>query len=250
MRATFQLPARPYRHVLLLSGLAVMAVLQFSAPPGRAYVTALPPTFGKLCDVSTHVVVIRLEKIEKTEEATVLTYRKVRDLKGKWPSETFRQKMFPSLWKVGLGKAQGTRPPIGDALLKRIKVGMETVQLAREKSGWSHTYLDGMWYISTTDDKKFAERPDWLVSADLPLMLTVFSGKRDQLIPAATQVLAGKEAVVPCLEPSSQEKLRARQSKLRYLRVSLKRLDYNPKRDRAISPSSSRADIGRRRSRL
>ncbi len=219
--------------------LTLLVVAQAGSSPVRAYVTALPPTFGKLCAESTHVLVIRLEKIEKVDGATVLTYRRVRDLKGKWPTQIIRQKLFPSLWKVGLGKPQSTRPPIGDALLERLKPGMETTQFARQKSGWSHTYLEGMWYISTTDDYTFEDKRDWLVSADVPLMLTVFSGKREQLIKAVTSVVAGNEAVVPSMAPASQEKLRARKSPVRYLRVSLNRLNYDAKRDRAAPPRSA-----------
>jgi hypothetical protein len=58
------------------------------SPPAQAYITAPVQTLGQLCGWSTYVTEVRVEKVSK--EKGIIIYRKVRDLKGKYPRDTIR----------------------------------------------------------------------------------------------------------------------------------------------------------------
>src|SRR5262245_62494201 len=56
-------------------------------PGADAYITAPVQTLGQLCG-STYVTVVRVEKVN--EEKGIIIYRKLHDLKGKYPRDTIR----------------------------------------------------------------------------------------------------------------------------------------------------------------
>src|SRR5260221_14217139 len=59
----------------------------------------------------------------------------------------------------------------------------------------------------------------------------MYSGRSDRLTDAVTAILAGKEAVVPCMVDGNLLDLQNRRAARQRLRAGLKLLDYNPKRD-------------------
>ena len=71
--------AQPRAHFVTLISLS--AVLLWSAP-ARAYVE-IPYTLGRLITESTHVMLVRVEKVDK--EKNLIIYRKVKDIKGTHP---------------------------------------------------------------------------------------------------------------------------------------------------------------------
>src|SRR5688572_28684191 len=73
-----------YRWLMLSAGLLFSVV---APPPARAYITYPVATLGKLCD-STYVTEVRVDSVSK--EKGVIVYRKVKDLKGKYPRDTIR----------------------------------------------------------------------------------------------------------------------------------------------------------------
>src|SRR5258707_3820515 len=68
----------------VLGGLLLLA----SWPrPAEAYVEA-PHSFGLVCQLSTNIMVLRIEKVDK--EKNMIIYRKVRDLKGTHPTDVIK----------------------------------------------------------------------------------------------------------------------------------------------------------------
>jgi hypothetical protein len=177
----------------------------------RAYIGGPPLTLGMMCYWSTHAALVRVEKVDK--EKRVIVYRKVRDLKGKWPAEVIRHAIGP-----GAGDRQ--------YILDWAEPGKITLTFALESYKWSHTYVDSLWYASNTADWQW-----WTFSHPEPILLRGFSGKPEKLVAAAGAVLAGQEVVVPCMVDVNPQDLAARRAKLQRLRASMKRLDYNAKRD-------------------
>src|SRR6266699_3057327 len=67
--------------------LAGAALLLWPARPVYAYVEA-PHSLGLVINLSTNVMVVRVEK-----EKRMIIYRKVRDLKGKHPTDVIRHNL-------------------------------------------------------------------------------------------------------------------------------------------------------------
>jgi hypothetical protein len=179
--------------------------------PAPAYIGGPPASLGMMCNWSTHAVVVRLESLDRPKG--ILVWRKVRDLKGKWPADTVRQNI-PAGY------------PDRQYILDWAEPGKTTVIFALESYKWSHTYIDRHWYAAVTADWQW-----WNVSHTEPVVLRTFCGKPERLISAATAILAGKEVVVPCMHDGSPQELQQRKAKIQRLKASLKLLDYNPKRD-------------------
>src|SRR4051794_20994363 len=51
--------------------------------PSHAYIGGPPATLGMMCHWSTHVIQVRVEKVDK--EKGIIVWRKLKDYKGKWP---------------------------------------------------------------------------------------------------------------------------------------------------------------------
>src|SRR5262245_27473458 len=56
--------------------------------PASAYIGGPPQTLGMMCSWSTHTVLVRVEQVIR--DKNVIVFRKVRDLKGKWPAEVIK----------------------------------------------------------------------------------------------------------------------------------------------------------------
>jgi hypothetical protein len=164
-----------------------------------------------MCYWSTHVTVVRVEKFDR--EKNVILYRKVQDLKGRWPAEFIKH-------SVPAGVADRA------CLLGWPEAGKLTVTFALESYKWSHTYVDGLWYAANTADWQW-----WNVSHPEPILLRTYSGRAVRLVAAAAAILAGREVVAPCLVGDNPEDLRLRRAKVQRLRAGLNLLDYNPRRD-------------------
>jgi hypothetical protein len=195
-----------------LALIAVMLVLTAPAPPAQAYVGGPPLSLGIMCSWSTHAAIVRIEKLDR--EKHVIIFRKVQDLKGKWPAEIVRHNF------TGLGPAER------DYALQWAEVGKTVVFFALESYKWGHFYIDGLWYAANTGDWQ-----NWTVTHPEPLMLRMYCGKTDRLVSAITAMYAGKEVVVPGMVDGNVEDLKQRRAKVQRLRASLKLSDYNPKRD-------------------
>jgi hypothetical protein len=195
----------------LLALAAVVMLVPGTPPPVQGYIGGPPATLGMMCWWSTHVMVVRLEKFDR--EKGVLLFRKVQDLKGRWPTDQIRHAVPATL-------------PDRAHILQWAEPGKQTVIFALENYKWSHTYMDGLWYASVTTDWQW-----WNVSHPEPILLRTWSGRSQRLVTSATAILGGKDVVAPCLVGDNPDDLRLRSARVQRLRASLKLLDYNPRRD-------------------
>jgi FG-GAP-like repeat len=173
-----------------------------------AYIGGPPATLGMMCSWSTHGVVMRIERIDK--DKGIIFYRKVRDLKGKWPSEVARQFIAPGADR--------------QYILNWAEPDKTIVMFALESYKWSHTYIDNCWFASTTADWQL-----WTMSHVEPTLLKWYGGKADKLVGASAAILGGREIVVPCMVGENPAELTLRRGKFHRLRASLKIQAYNPK---------------------
>jgi hypothetical protein len=201
---------------------AISGVLAVSSPPCSAYITNTPLTFGQLCSIPPHISVARIDKV--SQEKGVIIWRKVRDLKGKYPYEVIKHSINKSHWP------QYT-PDMQREVMRRAVVGKTAVFFHGYTNGHPNdinVYLDdGYWYAVAGHGE-----PDWCyLYSDQPVLLKLYSGSKERLAAAVRDVVAGKEVVVPCLTDGSMDQLRRRIPKVQQLRASLKIQDYNPRRD-------------------
>src|SRR5947208_10577164 len=74
---------RPLLLLLLLSSLCLcVSVVNF-----LAYVEA-PHSLGLVCQLSTNIMVVKVEKVDK--EKNLIVYRKIKDLKGTHPTDVIK----------------------------------------------------------------------------------------------------------------------------------------------------------------
>lgn len=199
------------KRLVLLLGLLLVVSLIFVPGPAPAYIGGPPLSLGLMCQWSTHVMIAQIERVDPNK--TVLVIRKIRDVKGKWPNEVFRQ-TFP----VG--------HPNREYVFNWAEPGKTVIVCALESYKWSHTYIDKEWYAAHTGDWQL-----WNVSHSEPLLLRMYAGKTDRLAGAVTSILAGKDVVVPGMVDGPLEDLVKRRAKYQTIRANIKILDYNAKRD-------------------
>src|SRR5947209_8789390 len=113
------------------SALMSLCIAGFWPARAPAYIGGPPASLGMMCSWSTHVVLVRIEKLDR--EKGLIVWRKVLDYKGKWPGgETIRQNLA--------GCAERA------AIMQWADEGKSTVMFALESYKWSHTYIDKLWY--------------------------------------------------------------------------------------------------------
>jgi hypothetical protein len=191
--------------------LLAAALLLTWTQPAAGYIGGPPLSLGMMCHWSTHVMIARIERLDRGKGVVII--RKVRDVKGKWPTEVMRHFFPPGFANRGYA-------------LDWAEEGKVIVTCALESYKWSHTYIDREWYAASTPDWQ-----TWNVSHSEPPLLRMYSGRADRLPDAVTAILAGKEVVVPGMVDGNAEDLRLRRAKLQRLKASLKLLDYNARRD-------------------
>jgi hypothetical protein len=176
----------------------------------------IPYSLGGVCKETTHIAEVEVVRVDR--EKNVITFKVTRGLKGKHPEGEFTQ---------ALGKE---RPLERDTqvVLAWVAPGKKAV-LFHNGSG-SVTYIGGQWYQS------FLVGGVWKMAVLEDYLLWTYSGDVEKLGPAVASLLQGEEVVVPCVAGTLQE-LREGKGKPQQMRASLKRLDYNPKRD-VVTPES------------
>ncbi len=193
---------------LAVAGAALL--LTWGAREGRAYVEA-PHSLGTVVQLSTNIMVLRVEAVDK--QKNVIIYRKVRDLKGKHPTDVIKH-------NIGRG---GFNPREWQYPMEWAEVGKTAIFF--HNGGASETCIGTYWY------QAYAGGEWWNLSHGEPFLLRSFAGKVDKLAAAVTDIVAGKEVVVPCMVDGNKDDLHLRRAKIQRLKASLKLPDYNPKRD-------------------
>ena len=191
--------------MILLAGGVVLSTLPRQA---QAYVE-IPYALGKVIHESTNIVVMRVEKVDK--EKNLVIYRKVRDLKGKHGTEEIKH-------NIGRG---GFHPREWQYPMAWAEVGKTAVFF--HNGGASETCTGTYWY------QAYAGGEWWNMSHGEPFLLRSFAGNPDKLIAAVTTIVAGGEAIVPCMVDGPKDDLHFRRAKIQRLRASLKLQEYNPR---------------------
>src|SRR5262249_20094718 len=133
------------RSLFCLALLLGVALLTWRPPPATAYIEAAH-SLGQVVSLSTNVLVLRVESVDRTNNAVV--YRKVRDLKGTHKHD---------LVKHRIGKA-GHHPREWQGVMNWAEVGKEAVFFHNGGQaeccigmGWYQTYAapGGEWWQMT-----------------------------------------------------------------------------------------------------
>jgi hypothetical protein len=199
------------RLALLLPPLLAALCWQWAAQPGQAYIEAAH-SFGAVVTQSSHIFLMRVESVDR--EKKVVVYRKLQDIKGKHPVEIIKHNLSNA----------GLRPTEWKTALDLVEPGKLAVMF--HNGGASETCLGTWWY------QAYAGGEWWNHVHGEPFLLRSYCGAPEKLVGIVGQMLEGKEVVVPCMiDNPNKEDLHNRRAKIQRLKVSLKILDYNPKRD-------------------
>ncbi len=163
-------PTKPGAGVSSFVAFVIFALLAL-CPPALAYVEA-PYTLGRICNESTNIVIMRLEKVDK--EKNLLVFRKVRDLKGTHPGETIKHNIGHN----------GFQPREWQNVMAWAEVGQIAVFFHNGSAG--ETCINGYWYQAYPGDW-------WNMSHAEPYLLRSFCGKPEKCAAAVEQLLAGQE---------------------------------------------------------
>ncbi len=201
--------------------------------PAQAYITAPVTSLGQLCSWSTYVTVLQVEKVSK--EKGIIIYRKVKDLKGKYPKDTVKH-VF-DLKNTPAHKGPGDVPVRPDEkdwrhAIEWAEAGKTAVMFSLKYDPYGdfgHTYIDGCWYATMCPPRDWEH---WYsIYSDAGCLSRWHAGATGRLIPALEAVLAGKEAIVPVLVKGTREELRQGRGQLEGMKISAHIGDFNPKRD-------------------
>ncbi len=192
----------------LLAGLAILVAW----PQRSEAFVEVPYTLGKVCNDSTNIILIQVEKVDK--EKHLIIYKKVEDLKGKHPTDVIRH---------NIGRAQLMNPREWSVTMAWAEVGKRAVMF--HNGGASETCIGLYWY------QAYAGGEWWNQSHGEPYLLRSYCGSVDKLVAAVREIQANREVVVPCMEDGDKQKIHMGTMRIQRLKASLKLQDYNPKRD-------------------
>ncbi len=201
---------RQHRHARWFLAVLLGMALAWTIHRAHAYVEA-PMSLGAIVQQSTNIVLMRVESVDK--EKNLIIYRKVRDVKGKHPTDVIKH-------NIGRG---GLRPNEWKPQMDWAEPGKTAMFFYQ--GGASETCIGSWWY------QAYAGGEWWNHSHAEPFLLRSFAGNPDKLASIVDLMLQGQEAAAPCMVDGNKEDLHNRRAKIQRLKVSLKLLDYNQKRD-------------------
>jgi hypothetical protein len=185
-------------------------LLVVAVPSAFAYVEA-PYTLGRVCHESTNI--IHLEVTQVNKEKGLIYYKKLTEIKGKEAQKEI---------KHNIGK-RGYNAREWQTIMKWAAVGKRAMMFFN--AGASETCIGNYWY------QCYKEGEWWGMVHAEPYLLRTFSGNPDVLARAIVDIQKNKEVVVTCFADANREQMHQQKGKIQRLRASLKRLDYNVKRD-------------------
>jgi hypothetical protein len=186
----------------------VVALCIFSG--ALAYVEA-PYSLGQVCQESTNIVLVEVVKVNK--EKNLIIYKKLQDLKGKHPAEVI---------KHNIGQ-RGYHEREWKNVMAWAEVGKKAVFF--HNGGASETCIGTYWY------QCYPSGEWWELSHAEPFLARTYFGDAERLADVVAKILQGQEVTVPCLADGNKEELHQRKGRVQRLRASLRRLNYDAKRD-------------------
>jgi hypothetical protein len=190
---------------------AMAAILVLLAPRSASAYVEAPMSLGNVLAQSTNVVLMTVTKVDKQQN--LIIYQKVSDIKGKHPQDTIKH-------NIGRG---GLRAGEWEEIMKWAEVGKQAVFF--HNGGASETFIGVTWY------QAYPQGEWWGMSHGEPYMLRSYAGKVDKLPGLVTDIIAGKEVIVPCMVDGDKEAIHKKTAKIQRVKASMKIQDYNPKRD-------------------
>lgn len=191
---------------MLLAGVTFLVAAGLS----QAYVE-VPYTLGRTCQESSNIVLVEVTRVNK--DKNLILYKKVQDLKGTHAEAVIKH----NIGKGGFHEREWKN------VMAWAEPGKRAV-FFHNGSG-SETCIGTYWYQCEHAGEW------WNLSHAEPFMLRTYYGDVERLAAAATAVVAGKEVVIPCLADGNKQQLHVRKGKVQRLKASLKRIEYDAKRD-------------------
>jgi hypothetical protein len=193
-----------------ICSLAVLFCVTSMAGKTGAYIE-VPHSLGKCLSDSTNVVLMEVVKVNA--EKNLIIFKKVGDIKGKHPTNEIKH----NIGKKGFHEREWKN------IMAWAEPGKKAVFLYNGDA--SETCIGTYWY------QCYREGEWWGMSHAEPFLLRTFYGDAEKLAELLTRMTKGEEVVATCLADGSKEQLHQRKGKLQRMKVSLKKVDYNPKRD-------------------
>lgn len=187
--------------------LAMLLVLSNAA---RAYVE-VPYSLGRVVQEASTIVLVEVARVN-TEKNLVL-FKKVRDLKGSFPGEDLRH----NIGRRGFHEREWKN------VMAWATPGKKAVFLHQGDA--SETCIENYWY------QAYREGEWWGMSHAEPYLLRTFYGDPEKLAALIERMVKGQEVVATCLADGNRPQLHERKGRVQRLKASLKKLDYDAKRD-------------------
>ena len=192
---------------LLIPTVVLLACL---TPTAHGYIE-VPYSLVRCVQESTNIVVMELTRINT--EKNLLIFKKVGDLKGKHAAAEIKH----NIGKKGFHEREWKN------IMQWAEVGKKAVFLYNAES--SETCLGTYWY------QAYREGDWWGMSHAEPFLLRTFHGDPEKLADLITKILKNEEVVTTCFADGDKNQLHLRKGKLQRMKASLKKIDYDPKRD-------------------
>lgn len=173
---------------MLTRSAALLVVLAVTAPSG-AYIHFPPMTLPKMCEISSQIRILKVEKMDAEKGVAVFSVEKHLK-KGTQGMPVPPEK---HLFHTDLKAAK----PFLAKLTAGTKVVMFSIEGGRDRpGGCSYVFVDGDCFSADYNDTA----KGWLFLRLEPQMVKCYKGTVADLIPLATDTLAGKEVQVPTAE--------------------------------------------------
>ena len=169
----------------LMDLLAAVSLLFLVPQPAIGFMVVFrPETLTAVCGRTQSITVMKVKKFSKEKE--IILFEKVKDLKGKYPRPGLREH---------LGSAHV--PTEKQHYLDWVGEG-KTVEVLRYENRQA-VCIGDQWTVCDAAPPK-DESESWTVTTRTePWFLQTYCGDADKLVSAVTDILDGKEVVVPCM---------------------------------------------------
>lgn len=209
--------------------LVVAAVLILNVRHCAAALWTVPPLGQTILD-SDAIVILRVEQVDKAK--SVITYRKLKDLKGKFPTDLVSHPIDPQ----------------HQELLRWAAASKKAVLFFKKTGAHGALCIDHHWYGIMQVKGAWRSYP-------ASQLLFSFCDAVEELTAAVLKILGGNEIVVRCVLPQvpsatvsiiELDELRKRgPHQIGKVRASLKLKDFDPKRDLVPAEETVNIDLAK-----
>src|SRR5262245_46880423 len=195
---------------LLLRVVAVACLAAAWPQSAAAYIDILPPTLGNLCEQSTRIYAMRVEKV--SAEKGVILFKSVEQLKGKGELSL---RDGPRT-KLAIGPTVLGAQVILDWAAEGKTAALFVKDFGDRAKAAAHIYIEGYWYLVGWN----REGDYWIAVRGEPNMLTRYCGSAEKLGAAVTKILRGEEVLVPGMARDDRVALEEGRGKVQDMRAS------------------------------